>query len=42
MTPAAKFANSFASVVDTGGKFATGVKIPVENLPPLRKTLLRP
>ncbi len=25
MTPAANFATSFASVVDTGGKFATGV-----------------
>ncbi len=24
-TPAANFATSFASVVDTGGKFATGV-----------------
>jgi hypothetical protein len=24
-TPAAKFATSFACVVDTGGKFATGV-----------------
>ncbi len=25
MTPAANFAPSFASVVDTGGKFATGI-----------------
>ncbi len=25
MTPAANFATSFTSVVDTGGKFATGV-----------------
>jgi hypothetical protein len=25
MTPAANFSTSFASVVDTGGKFATGV-----------------
>jgi hypothetical protein len=25
MTPAANFATSFSSVVDTGGKFATGV-----------------
>jgi hypothetical protein len=25
MTPAVNFATSFASVVDTGGKFATGV-----------------
>jgi hypothetical protein len=25
MTPTANFATSFASVVDTGGKFATGV-----------------
>jgi hypothetical protein len=25
MTPAAKFATSFTSVVDIGGKFATGV-----------------
>jgi hypothetical protein len=25
MTPAANFATRFASVVDTGGKFATGV-----------------
>jgi hypothetical protein len=24
-TPAAKFATSFASVVDTGGKFAPGI-----------------
>jgi hypothetical protein len=25
MTPAANFATSFTSVVDTGGKFATGI-----------------
>jgi hypothetical protein len=33
-TPAANFATSFTSVVDTGGKFATGV----ENLPPVSMT----
>jgi hypothetical protein len=26
VTPATNFATSFASVVETGGKFATGVK----------------
>jgi hypothetical protein len=27
-TPAANFATNFASVVDTGGKFVTGVNLP--------------
>ena len=32
-TPAANFATSFASVVDTGGKFAAGVNDTVGNEP---------
>jgi hypothetical protein len=47
MTPAANFATSFASVVDTGGKFAIGVNdtagvnlstTPVANLPLMSMT----
>ncbi len=34
-TPAANFATSFASVVDTGGKFVAGVN---GNLPPVSTT----
>jgi hypothetical protein len=45
-TPAANYSTSFASVVDTSGKFATGVNdaggklptistMPVANLPPV-------
>jgi hypothetical protein len=45
-TPAANFATSLASVIDTGGKFATGINntggnlplvttTPVANLPPV-------
>jgi hypothetical protein len=30
-----KFCHSFASVVDTVGKFATGVNEPAANLPPV-------
>ncbi len=42
-TPAANFATSFAGVVDTGGKFATGVNdIPAANLPPVSLVLLIP
>ncbi len=46
-TPAANFATSFSSVVDTGGKFATGVNdtdlplvstTPAANLPPVSLT----
>jgi hypothetical protein len=37
-TPAANFATSFASVVDTGGKFAAGVNATGGNLPPVSKT----
>ncbi len=44
-TPAANFATSFASVVDTGGKFATGVNDTAAgindtgcNLPPVSTT----
>jgi hypothetical protein len=38
-TPAANFATSFASVVDTGGKFATGVNdTAAANLPPVSTT----
>ncbi len=43
-TPAANFATSLASVVDTGGKFATGVNLPpvsttpAANLPPVSMT----
>jgi hypothetical protein len=42
--PAANFATSFASVVDTGGKFATGGNLlpvsttPAANLPPVSMT----
>ncbi len=50
-TPATNFATSFASVVDTGGKFATGVNdtggklppvlmTPAANLPPVSMTLM--
>jgi hypothetical protein len=38
MTPAANFAPSFASVVDTGGKFATGVNDTGGKLPPVPTT----
>jgi hypothetical protein len=49
MTPVAKFYTIFPSVVDTGGKFATGVNdaggklppvstTPAANLPPVSKT----
>jgi hypothetical protein len=49
MTPAANFSTNFASVVDTGGKFATGVSdaggklplvstTPAVNLPPVSTT----
>ncbi len=38
-TPAANFATSFASVVDTGGKFATGVNNAGTNLPSVSTTL---
>jgi hypothetical protein len=37
-TPAANFATSFASVVDTSGKFANGVNDAGGNLPPVSKT----
>ncbi len=36
--PVANFATSFASVVDTGGKFATVSTIPAANLPPVSMT----
>jgi hypothetical protein len=39
-TPAANFSTSFASVVDTGGKFATGVNDTSKNLPPVSTTLV--
>ncbi len=35
MTPVANFSTIFASVVDTGGKFATGVNDTSGNLPPV-------
>ena len=34
-TPAANFAINFTSVVDTGGKFATGINDTAANLPPV-------
>jgi hypothetical protein len=37
-TPAANFASRFASVVDTGGKFAAGVNDSGGNLPPVSMT----
>ena len=37
-TPAANFATSFASVVDTGGKFAAGSNDTGGNLPPVSTT----
>jgi hypothetical protein len=37
-TPAANFPTSFASVVDTGGKFATGVNDTGGKLPPVSTT----
>ena len=37
-TPAANFATSFSSVVDTGGKFATGVNDTGSKLPPVSTT----
>jgi hypothetical protein len=37
-TPAADFATSFAIVVDTGGKFTTGVNDAGGNLPPVSTT----
>jgi hypothetical protein len=37
-TPAANFATSFASVVDTGGKFATGVNDTEGKKPPVLTT----
>ncbi len=37
-TPAANFATSFTSVVDTGGKFATGVNNAGGKLPPVSTT----
>jgi hypothetical protein len=37
-TPAANFYTIFASVVDTGGKFATGVNDVVGKLPPVSMT----
>ncbi len=37
-TPAANFATSFASVVDTGGKFAAGINDTGGNLPPVSMT----
>jgi hypothetical protein len=37
-TSAAYFATSSAGIVDTGGKFATGVKDTGGNLPPLSTT----
>jgi hypothetical protein len=37
-TPAADFATIFASIVDTGGKFAIGVNDTEGNLPPVSKT----
>jgi hypothetical protein len=37
-TPVANFATSFASVVDTGSKFAAGVNDTGGNLPPVSKT----
>jgi hypothetical protein len=38
LTPVANFATSFASVVDTGGKFATDVNDTGGNLPPVSTT----
>jgi hypothetical protein len=38
MTLEANFATSFASVVDTGGKFATGVNDAGGNFPPVSMT----
>jgi hypothetical protein len=38
MTPAAYFATSFASVVDTSGKFATGVNDASDKLPQVSTT----
>ncbi len=37
-TPAANFAISFPSVVDTGGKFATGINDAGVKLPPVSTT----
>jgi hypothetical protein len=37
-TPAANFATSLASVVDTGGKFAAGINDTGGDLPPLSTT----
>ncbi len=37
-TPAANFATSFGSVVDTGGNFATGVNDTSGKLPPVATT----
>jgi hypothetical protein len=37
--PVANFATSFAGVVDTGGKFATGVNDAGDKLPPVSTTL---
>jgi hypothetical protein len=47
VTPAANFATSLASVVDTGGKFAAGINDSGGNLPPAANNgnnirLLRP
>ncbi len=38
-TPAANFASSVAAVVDTGGKFATGVNDAGGKLPPVSTTV---
>ncbi len=38
MTPMANFSTRFASVVDTGGKFATGVNDAGGKLPPVSTT----
>jgi hypothetical protein len=38
--PVANFATSFAGVVDTGGKFATGVNDAGDKLPPVSMTLV--
>jgi hypothetical protein len=38
LTPVANFSTNFASVVDTGGKFATGVNDAGGKLPPVSTT----
>ncbi len=38
VTPGANFSTIFGSVVDTGGKFATGVNDPGGKLPPVSMT----